>query len=328
MPAPDFPIESLLTENERLPGIRDWLTDQVFSPERYASLPLAEYLREGEAAVCRLEEIITTGAPKVWDELVASVQSAPSPRAWLGLDEELPSAQNRAVVVFDGLSLRELPLLLAQAHASGLRVKKCQVIATCVPTETVAFVEQRVVGKETAPSRLPGNALLASHNTDAFYLDQPNMRDRYPSGRSLLLWSTYPDRLFKNDEARFEDLFATFHEHHIPTLWKNTVQSLPPGLPTVITSDHGYIFFGNSLESSRASNAAALMGQSRQRRFGAEEEMPAAHPDLQLFPAKRLALLRGRIRARAQGAGSRRLYQHEGFSLLEVLVPWIELEPR
>ncbi len=328
MPAPDFPIESLLVADERLPAIRDWLTHKVFSPERYASMTAVDYLREGESAVCRLEEIITTGAPKVWDELAASLQSAPSPRSWLGLDEELPLAQNRAVVVFDGLSLRELPLLLAQAHASGIKVKECRAIATCVPTETKSFVEDRVIGKPIGPSQLPGRSELASHNTDAFYLDQPNMRDRYPVGRSLLLWSTYPDRLFGNDEARFEDLFATFHEHHIPTLWKNTVQSLPAGLPIVITSDHGYIFFGASLESSRASDAASLLGQSRSRRFAVDEEMPASHPDLQLFPAERLALLRGRIRARAQGTGSRRLYQHEGFSLLEVLVPWLELEPR
>jgi len=328
MPAPDFPIESLLVEDERLPNIRAWLTDQVFSPDRYASMASADFLRDGEAAVCRLEEILTTGAPKVWDELAASVQKAPSPRAWLGLDEALPSEQNRAVVVFDGLSLRELPLLLAQARASGFKVKECSVIATCVPTETKSFVDARVIGKPIGPSQLPGRSELTSHNTDAFYLDQPNMRDRYPVGRSLLLWSTYPDRLFKNDEARFEDLFATFHEHHIPTLWKNTVQSLPTGLPIVITSDHGYIFFGASLESSRASDAAALLGQSRSRHFGVDETMPVSHPDLQIFPADRLAMLRGRIRTRAQGAGSRHLYQHEGFSLLEVLVPWLELEPR
>jgi hypothetical protein len=328
MPTPEFPFESLLAEDERLPAIISWLTHQVFSQERYAAMTPVDYLREGESALCRLEEMITTGAPKVWDELAASVRSAPSPRSWLGLDEDLPPEQNRAVVVFDGLSLRELPLLLAQAHASGFRVKECRVIATCVPTETKSFVEDRVIGKPISPSELPGRSELASHNTEAFYLEQANMRDRYPSGRSLLLWSTYPDRLFGNDEARFEDLFATFHEHHIPTLWKNTVQSIPPGLPIVVTADHGYIFFGNNLDASRSSDAPSTLKQSRSRVFGLDEEFPDPHPDLQLFPAERLALLRGRVRTRAQGSGSRRLYQHDGFSLLEVLVPWLELEPR
>jgi hypothetical protein len=49
---------------------------------------------------------------------------------------------------------------------------------------------------------------------------------------------------------------------------------------------------------------------------------------LQLLPERRVALLRGRMRTRPQGASSRKLYQHGGFSLMEVLVPWIELEPR
>ena len=38
-------------------------------------------------------------------------------------------------------------------------------------------------------------------------------------------------------------------------------------------------------------------------------------------------MLRGRC-APAQGPSSRKLYHHGGFSLMEVLVPWIELEPR
>src|ERR1035437_615550 len=131
MPSPEFPFESLLAEDERLPAITSWLTDQVFSPERYAAMSRVDYLREGESALCRLEEILTPGAPRVWDELAAFGRSAPSPRSWLGLDEALPLEQNRAVVVFDGLSLRELPLLLSQAHASGFRVKECRIIATC-----------------------------------------------------------------------------------------------------------------------------------------------------------------------------------------------------
>ena len=62
MSAPEYPIESLLVEAERLPRIQEWLTNQVFSPERYAAMAPADFLREGEAAVCRLEEIISTGA--------------------------------------------------------------------------------------------------------------------------------------------------------------------------------------------------------------------------------------------------------------------------
>src|SRR5207244_8894529 len=94
----------------------------------------------------------------------------------------------------------------------------------------------------------------------------------------------------------------------------------------VVTSDHGYIFFGASLEATRASDAPELIGQARMKQFAPEEAMPTWNPDLQVIAHTRTAMLRGRLRARPQGTSSRKLYQHGGFSLMEVLVPWIELE--
>jgi hypothetical protein len=143
-----------------------------------------------------------------------------------------------------------------------------------------------------------------------------------------LVWSTYPDRLFFNDEARTEALFTTFHRDYIRTIWKCTIQAIPRGVPIAVTSDHGYIFLGASLETTRSSDAPELLGQARMKEFAPDEVFPTWHRDLQLCPKNRLAMLRGRVRSRTQGTSSRKLYQHGGFSLMEVLVPWIELEPR
>ena len=103
------------------------------------------------------------------------------------------------------------------------------------------------------------------------------------------------------------------------------MQAIPAGMPIVVTSDHGYIFFGGTAESARESDATALLGQHRHKVFAADESFPAAHPDLQLVPERRLAMLRGRLKTHPKGVSSRRLYQHGGFSLMEVLVPWLEL---
>ncbi len=121
---------------------------------------------------------------------------------------------------------------------------------------------------------------------------------------------------------------TTIHRDYIPTLWKCTAQAMPRGVPIVITSDHGYIFFGASLEATRSSDAPDILGQSRFKEFSPEEVFPDWHPDFQLCPQNRLAMLRGRLRSRPGGANSNKFYQHGGFSLMEVLVPWIELEPR
>jgi len=325
-PSIEFDHRRLADEGARLNGITDWLTSTVWSPERYDGLSSEDYLRKGEAAVCVLEELIAAGSARVWDELAAASESAPTLAQWLGISAPLPLVTPRAAVVFDGLSLREVPMLLSHAAASGFRVKSMRVIATCLPTETQHFVEQRVLGKRVSPSALPGRREFAEKNAQTFYFGQPNSRDTLPSGRSLLVWSHYPDGLFFDDNARSEKLFDTFASY-IETIWKCTVQAMPSDVPIVVTSDHGYVFFGAGGEAdSLQSDAGPLLEQSRWREFKPDEAFPAWHPDLQLLPSRRLALMRGRIRTRKPGPSSNRLYQHGGFSLMEVLVPWIELE--
>lgn len=327
MPDLDFNPALLFAEGERLPKITSWLTDTVWAESRYQKNEPEAYLRTGEMAVYHLEELIATGALTIWDELEADSRRAPTLKSWLGIDAALPLTTPHAGVVFDGLSLRELPLLLRLAAATGFRVKSLKIITTCLPSETVHYVEQRVLGTQLAPSRLRERAELAEKNVETFYLEQPNSRANYPADCSLLIWSSYPDRLFFNDEARSESLFTTFHKEYIPTIWKCAVQSIPGGMPIVVTSDHGYIFFGAGVESTHSnSDAARLLDQSRVKQFREEEPFPEWNPDLQLLPRERLAMLRGRIRAHPQGPASRKLYQHGGFSLMEMLAPWIELE--
>ena len=323
-----FKPELLFADSARLPGIKRWLLETVWSRSRYQESEPDYYLRTGEEAVCALEELIATGAQEIWGELAAESHSAPTLKSWLGLDAQLPPADTRAAVVFDGLSVRELPLLLKLAEDSGFRVNSARAVATCLPTETIDFVEDRVIGARIGPSQLPGRAELAAHNVEAVYLEHPTSRYTPTEGRSILLWSTYPDRLFSDDAARTEALFANFHRNYIPTIWKNSAQAIPRGMPIVITSDHGYIFLGASLETTRTSDAPGLLGQSRSKQFAPDELFPQWNPDLQLLSDRRVAMLRGRIRTRPQGISSRKLYHHGGFSLMEVLVPWIELEPR
>lgn len=326
MSALRYDLLRLCAEGPRLPAIKRWLIEDVWSSERYAGQSATDYLRKGEEAVCKLEEALSTGALSVWDELEADSAQAPTLKAWLGIDAPLPLERPRAAVVFDGLSLREWPLLIKMAEATGFRVKSADVISTSLPTETLDYIEQHVIGVRVPPSRLRGRRELAEKNVEAFYLEQPNTRTAFPVDRGLLVWSSYPDRLFFNDEARSEQLFETFHRDHIPVLWKCAVQALPPDVPVVVTADHGYIFFGASLESTRHSEAPAMLDQARSKEFAPGTGFPAWHPDLHLLPSRRLAMLRGRLRAKPSGPSSRKLYQHGGFSLMETLVPWLELE--
>jgi hypothetical protein len=323
----EIPTSALLSSGPRLPPLTEWLLQQVWSSDRFKILGREEYLRSGESMVTQVEELISLGAPRVWDELAAESLRSPTPRTFLGLHEASSSPEPRAVVIFDGLSLREFPLILALAQQTGFRVAEMRAIATALPTETVDFVWQRVLGQKGAhgigPSQLPTVGALRAKDVHAFYLDSLTPRISLPTGKSLLLWSTYPDRLFKDDEARFDtQLFPQFCDY-VSTLWKYTVQAIPRGMPIVVTSDHGYIFFGGASESVRESRANEDLREQRHCVFEDQASYPDPHPDLQRFPAQRLAMLRGRIKTHPKGTASRRLYQHGGFSLMEVLVPWM-----
>ena len=91
MPDIAFNPSGLFATGERLPAIKAWLADTIWSPDRYLRLDPEEFLRTGETEVCRLEELVSTGAPQVWDELQADSQRAPTIKSWLGLDARLPT---------------------------------------------------------------------------------------------------------------------------------------------------------------------------------------------------------------------------------------------
>ena len=66
-------------------------------------------------------------------------------------------------------------------------------------------------------------------------------------------------------------------------------------------------------------------GDERYRRLTEEDVKPPEHPDLAVYPGRKVAVLRGRIQTHPPGKGANRLYKHGGLSIMEILVPWIVL---
>ncbi|MEW5799660.1 MAG: hypothetical protein AB1728_11710, partial [Bacteroidota bacterium] len=112
------------------------------------------------------------------------------------------------------------------------------------------------------------------------------------------------------------------------TVWKNIVLTIPKDYEIIITSDHGYIFFGPELESTVLTEAPRLLNNDRFRFFSSEEPLPSDVPELQLLGDRRLAMLRGRIKNRPQGPSGNKAYRHGGMSLMEMLTPWLVLKRR
>jgi hypothetical protein len=317
-------FERLIAPGPRLPWLADWLLGEVWTRERYAAMSPIDYLESGESQVNALEEIIASSAPRVYDEL--TVDPAPERDLRAFLMNQRPAA----VVVFDGLSLREIPAVLKLAERSGLRVVETGLAFAATPSETMDFVAQRLrVGKgNIAPVQLPGRSDLREAGIVAFHYNAVSQMQMLPKDSpALLLWSAFPDQFFGDNTARFREHFQELHVL-FETAWKSTVQQIPRGRKILVTSDHGYVFFGSNLSFAR-NNATVrpltqLMGGERFYRLDLGDA--PTHPDLTVLPHRGVAMIRGRVQTHPTGQASSKLYKHGGLSLMEMLTPWIVLQ--
>lgn len=314
-------LAKLTQPKPRLPWITDWLLNVVWSVERFGALSPEEYLAAGERDVHAFEEILMFAADRFYDELAAASDQAQPLTASVSSDA--------AVVVFDGASLREIPLLLQKAVETGYRLIETKISLAALPSTTTAFVEQRLIGKPVAPKTLPQRKELKDLGIRAFYFDDAisTQQINCSNGEKIVVWSAFPDVTYQDSDARFARHFADMQKLY-DTVWKNTVMQIPRGKRIILTSDHGYIFFGAGFESVRSGDACDLLDQERFKVFGGEERLPepSRHAELQVFSDRRLAMVRGRIKNKPQGHSGNKIYRHGGLSLMEMLVPWIVLE--
>jgi hypothetical protein len=316
-------FDSLTASGSRLPWLRRWLLGEIWTSERYTAMTPVEFLEGGERKVNDLEEVIAAGAPRVYDELLGSVPPARDVRTFL--NEHRPCA----LVVFDGLSLREVPLLLQLAEKSRFSLtSEVDFSFAAVPSETVDFVEQRLGFGRVAPSQLPGRQALKQQGIAAYYYDSPARVHRLDEqAEALLLWSSFPDQTYSDSGARFAQHFGQMHTF-LETAWMNIVQRIPSGRRVLITSDHGYVYFGAGMSFSRTNAALrplnAYVGGERFRCTSELDSVPE-HADLLLLRDRNVAMIRGRVQTHPPGPASARLYKHGGLSLMEMLTPWVEL---
>ena len=317
-------IKRLITPGARLPWMQEWLLGSVWTAERYETLGALRYLERGERDVNDLEEVLAAAAPRVYDELLDAPAADRDIRKFL---DGAPASC--AAVIFDGLSLREIPLLLRLAARSGLVAQAVGTSLAAVPSETVDFVETRLGAGRASPSQLPTRRELKDRGIAAYYYDNPNQRHRLDEkSRALLLWSSFPDQTYKDSGARFAQHFEQMHAI-LETAWLNTVQQIPSDRTIMIGSDHGYAYFGAGLSFAR-SNAmlrplTAWLGGERSRSLQNGVE-PPNHPDLTVLRHKGLAIIRGRVQTHPPGQSANKLYKHGGLSLMEMLSPWIIFE--
>jgi hypothetical protein len=138
----------------------------------------------------------------------------------------------------------------------------------------------------------------------------------------------FPDMRFMDTHAATAALFDSIWDM-LGTVWTRTVQKAPQARPVLVTSDHGYIFLGPGLSEPRLAGIDRPLDGKRFREFPSGGQMPDRKPGVWIDPARRLAVLVGRVHNRPHAVSpSNSLYRHGGLSLMEMLTPWLVLGPK
>ena len=313
-------FDLLISPGERIPSIFEWMRNSVWSDTKFNKQEIKNYFEEGEGQLQKLEDLILNSAQGIYDELSACAEKSSS------LLNELLEPKT-ALVVFDGTSIRELPLLIRLANDSGFQVLESSYKVAALPSDTISFIEQRLIGKAIAPSQLENRKELTGRNIKAYYYDTPIRHFELNSNdTNYILWSSFPDGTYSDFEARNLLHFETFIKQ-FDVVWKNIILSIPKDYRIIITSDHGYIYLNNGFESGTKGDVALkFLNQERFRNYSEEEILPDNVSELKSFPNKKLAMIKGRIKNRPKGKSANKVFRHGGLSIMEMLTPWLVIK--
>lgn len=237
----------------------------------------------------------------------------------------------KAVLVLDGLSLRELPWLLQGAKERGFTLHEVSANASELPGETNEFAQALGFGSR---SQLQNNGGGLAHRLQPAQTESVDMPWKDCEGLvngapNWVFWHHWPDSRIHDGAGAgqgLETLTKDAAEQFSSDAFWAFVERLATGRRLVITSDHGYAATGYFPD------AEGEVGQYLKKTFssgrstsGVGETGPFVPPvALQVnSPHGAYLLALGRRKWKSQGGYP--TLTHGGLSLLEVLSPFVEI---
>jgi len=237
----------------------------------------------------------------------------------------------KAVLILDGLSLRELPWLLQGAKEHGFTLHEVSVNGSELPGETDEFA--RALGFASR-SKLQNNGGGLAHklqaaSTETVDLPWKDCEALINSAPNQIFWHHWPDAKLHDGSGAgqgLEPLTKDVAEQLSSDDFWAFVERLATGRQLVITSDHGYAATGYFPDADgEVGQFLKQTFSSRRNKAGTGDTGPFLPPvALQInSPHGAHLLALGRRKWRSQGGYP--TLTHGGLSLLEVLSPWVEL---
>jgi len=240
----------------------------------------------------------------------------------------------KAVLILDGLSLRELPWLIQGAKERGFTLHEVTANASELPGETNEFAQALGFGSRSQLQNNGGGLAHRLQPTQTECVDMPwkdceGLINGTPGAKNWVFWHHWPDSKVHDGSGAGQglDMLTRDAADQLGSddFWA-FVERLATGRRLVITSDHGYAATGYFPD------ADGEVGQFLKKTFasgrskaGTGETGPFVPPvALQInSPHGAHLLALGRWKWKSQGGYP--TLTHGGLSLLEVLSPFVEL---
>jgi hypothetical protein len=248
------------------------------------------------------------------------------------------STTGTAVLILDGLSLRELPLIVAAADDRGISPAKTEVCGAEVPTETDQFAEVLgIAGRSKLfNNRAPASFIFGGSGVFTDVLDAPfaDCVSSIPASPRVFVWHKWPDEPLihlHEDKANGPDIVAETTRKELSSngFW-SFVDRLRQGRRLAITSDHGYavskLFSSEVPDKELVKLLRETFGAKRCAKARPDRPWPRCHlPPLVCQQGEWLVVMGQRKWASPGGFPN---LCHRGLSLLEAAVPFVELPPK
>ena len=321
---------SLLKEIQTAPTDRAWKAIFEYA-WNICSMPLtatsvAKEVIKRETALADLDLVLSSSGWELWADFEQSVEQ--TSKALTDWWAQRPTG--KAVLILDGLSLREAPWILYGAKERGFHVS-ARVTGAELPGDTTPFAKALGFGQR---SDLENNQASRTHHlqgaqTDCVDLPWVDCVDLIGLEPNWVLWHQWPDSRIHalDDHGRGLDPLATEAANKLtsPEFWE-LIDRLTVGRQLVITSDHGYAASGLFPDATEE-QAKYLKNVFKSGRSSDDLTSESSwFPPLDLVLTSRHGQKRFVLgRRKWRSAAGYPTLAHGGLSVLEMASPFIEL---
>jgi hypothetical protein len=280
-----------------------------------------------DRVVGELDHFISAAAWDLWEVFGGSVERT---------SDQLATWWNKpysakAILILDGLSLREIPWFIEGAKERGFTLHTVTAYGAEIPSETNAFAKALGFNSRSQLQNGGGGSAhrLTTCKTECVDLPWKDCADLIDSSPNWVFWHQWPDSKVHDDSGAGQGLDtltqALSEQLRSDEFWA-FLEKLATGRRLIITSDHGYaatgLFFDAVGEQAAFLKSTLKSGRSI---VGDRDPGPFVPPVTMNMcsPHGDHLLAVGRWKWRSQGGYP--TLAHGGLSLFEMLSPYVEL---